>query len=128
VRAVDQIAATSGKVALRYGPLIYNIEKVDQDIARPLAGNSALTAEWRGDLLGGAVTIGGKFADGSKLLAVPNFARLNRDQGLPPEAGPISGDPSLYMGPNARQRTGPPDSERRREAPVPASIVWMRQA
>jgi DUF1680 family protein len=127
VRAVDQIAATRGKVALRYGPLIYNIEKADQDITKPLDGNSALAAEWRGDLLGGAVAIEGKFADGSTLLAVPNYARLNRDNGLPPEAGPISGDPALYMGPNARQRTGPPDSERRREAPAPASIVWMKQ-
>ena len=32
VKAVDEIEAASGKVALRYGPLIYNVEAVDQDI------------------------------------------------------------------------------------------------
>ena len=35
--ASEKIAATSGKVALRYGPLVYNIEQVDQDITGALA-------------------------------------------------------------------------------------------
>jgi DUF1680 family protein len=126
VKAVDEIEATRGQVALRYGPLIYNIEKVDQDIARPLAGNSALAAEWRAGLLGGITVIQGEFADGSKLLAIPNYARANREKDLLPEAGPISGDPSLYMGPNAKQPERPRDGERRRESPAPASIVWMK--
>ena len=91
VKAVDEIAATRGQVALRYGPLIYNIEKVDQDIARPLAGNSALAAEWRAGLLGGITVIQGEFADGSKLLAIPNYARANREKDLLPEAGPDIG-------------------------------------
>ena len=56
VKAAEQIASTRGKVALRYGPLIYNIERVDQDITKSLAANSALTTEWRGDLLGGVMT------------------------------------------------------------------------
>jgi len=125
VRAVERIAATRGKVALRYGPLIYNIETVDQDIAKPLAGSSTLTAAWRPDLLGGITVIEGQFADGSKLLAIPNYARVNREPELPFEAGPISGDPALYMGPNARQPERPSE---RREPPPPASIIWMRQA
>ena len=32
VKASDQIAATRGRVALRYGPLIYNLESVDQNL------------------------------------------------------------------------------------------------
>ena len=68
-----------GKVALKYGPLIYNIERVDQDITKPISKTAPLTAEWRPDLLGGVMVIKGKFADGSDLLAVPNYARTNRD-------------------------------------------------
>jgi DUF1680 family protein len=68
-----------GKVALKYGPLIYNIEQVDQDITKPISKTAPLTAEWRPDLLGGVMTIKGKFADGSDLLAIPNYARTNRD-------------------------------------------------
>ena len=128
VKAVEQIAATRGKVALRYGPLIYNFEKVDQDITKPLADNAALTAEWRPDFLGGTTVITGQFADGSRLLAVPNYARLNRQKDLPPEAGPTSASPALYMGPNARQPESPQDTDRRREASQPASIIWIKQA
>ena len=49
-----------GRVALRRGPLIYCVE--GQDIAAPvnrlrLPASAALTAVWRGDLLGGITTI-----------------------------------------------------------------------
>jgi len=125
ITATDRIAATKGKVALRFGPLIYNVEKVDQDIAQPLAANSELTPEWRSDLLGGVMTIKGQFADGSKLLAIPNYARVNRESDLPPEAGPVSADPSLYAGPNAQQ---PPPPGPRRAAVPPSSIIWLNQA
>ena len=73
-------------MALRYGPLIYNVEAVDEDITKALAANSPLTAQWRGDLLGGVTVISGQYADGSKLQAVPNYVRANREKGLPPEA------------------------------------------
>jgi DUF1680 family protein len=79
VRASGKIAADRGKVALRYGPLMYNIEKVDQDITKPIAPDSAFTTEWKGDLLDGVMAIKGKFADGSPLMAIPNYARTNRD-------------------------------------------------
>ena len=115
VKAVEEIAATRGKVALRYGPLIYNIEKVDQDLAKALADGAPLTAEWRADLLGGVTVITGQFADGSKLLAIPNYARINRQKDLPPEAGPISASPDLYMGPNAREPERAPAEDRRRK-------------
>ena len=54
--------ANRGRVALRYGPLVYNIERVDQDITGALDPSSPLKAEWRPDLLGGVTVITGKFA------------------------------------------------------------------
>jgi len=39
---------------------------------------TSLTTEWRGDLLGGVLTIKGKWSDGSPLLAIPHYARENR--------------------------------------------------
>lgn len=129
VTAVDKIASTRGKVALRYGPLIYNFEKADQDITKALPPSSALTPEWRGDLLGGLMAINGKFADGSKMLAIPNYARLNRDKDLPPEAGPLAADPSFYMGPTARQPEPPSVAEQaQRRARTPSSIIWIETA
>jgi DUF1680 family protein len=93
VTASPQIAATHGKAALRYGPLVYNVEAADQPrIDQALAGGP-LTAQWRSDLLGGVVAISGTWQDGSPMLAVPNYARMNRagpPTEFPPEkAGPI---------------------------------------
>ena len=78
VKANDQVAATKGRVALRYGPLIYNLESVDQNVDAILDPEAPLSTEWRPDLLGGVRVIRGQFADGKPLLAVPNYARLNR--------------------------------------------------
>ncbi|MGE5487394.1 MAG: glycoside hydrolase family 127 protein [bacterium] len=129
VKAVEQVAALRGKVALRYGPLVYNIEKTDQDITKALADTAPLTAEWRPDLLGGVTAITGTFADGSRLLAIPNYARLNRQKDLPPEAGPLSASPELYMGPNAKAPERPQGgARRRREQLPPASIIWITRA
>jgi DUF1680 family protein len=101
VSANDNVAALRGKVALRYGPMIYNIEKADQDITKVLGPDSPLTAEWKPDLLGGIVTIKGQFADGSPMLAIPNYARKNR-----------SAPPTEYP----QGRRGPADS-----------IVWIKE-
>ena len=82
VKADERIEADRGRVALRYGPLIYSIERADQDINQILNTQSALTAEWNGDLLNGVMTIKGTFADNSPMIAIPNYARDNRrDQG-----------------------------------------------
>jgi DUF1680 family protein len=79
VTADDRIAADRGRVALRYGPLIYNIEHADQpSLDIPLKSDSPLTTQWMPDLLGGVVAIKGTFADGSPMLAIPNYARCNR--------------------------------------------------
>jgi hypothetical protein len=114
VRAIDKIAALTGKVALRYGPLVYNIERVDQDITRALAPGSRLAVELRKDLLGGVPVITGTFADGSPMMAVPNFVRMNRNPPPPPRPpGPAT----------------PPAAGRPRPAPPPpSSVVWIDEA
>src|ERR1019366_3431746 len=112
IHASEKIADTRNKVALRRGPLVYNIEQVDQDINKVLSPNSPLTAEWQGDLLGGVMVIRGKFADGSAMMAIPNYARTNRDKELPLEGAlPIGTDGAV----RPAQRP-------------PTSIVWMRES
>ncbi|MBZ5622556.1 MAG: glycoside hydrolase family 127 protein [Acidobacteriia bacterium] len=87
VKADEKIESTRNKVALRYGPLVYNFEKADQEITdKALSPGSALTTEWKGDLLGGVMVIKGKFADGSPMMAIPNYARTNREPAPAPVA------------------------------------------
>ena len=78
VKASEKITGDNGLVALRYGPLIYNIENIDQDIHQSLPADAALNTEWRGEFLHGVRVITGQFAGGSPLLAIPNYARNNR--------------------------------------------------
>ena len=80
IKADDRIAATRNRVALRYGPLIYNVETADQPEIDRALGVAPLTREWRGDLLGGVMVIKGTWADGKPMLAIPNYARLNRGE------------------------------------------------
>jgi DUF1680 family protein len=82
VVADNRIKADAGCVALKYGPLVYNVETTDN---RKIDGKIAATplrAQWRPDLLGGMMVLTGKWEDGSDLLAIPNYARMNR-AGLP---------------------------------------------
>ena len=78
VKASERIAAISGRVALRRGPLVYNIESVDQNADAVLAPATRLRAAWRDDMLDGVMTITGTWHDGKPLTAIPNYARLNR--------------------------------------------------
>ena len=79
IKADSQIKADRGRVALRYGPLIYNVETADQPrIDQPLSA-APLTPVWEGDLLDGVMALKGSWADGSPLLAIPNYARNNRN-------------------------------------------------
>jgi len=57
---------------------VYSFERVDQPLDKVLKPDSALNTEWRPDLLGGVMVIEGIWADGSPLLAIPNYARENR--------------------------------------------------
>ena len=78
VVADNRIKADLGTVALKYGPLVYNVETADNsNINQPLS-NSPLATEWRPDLLDGVVVIKGKWQDGSPMVAIPNYARQNR--------------------------------------------------
>jgi hypothetical protein len=54
------------------------VEAIDNHDIERKVGDAPLRAEWRPDLLGGVVVVKGKWADGSELLAVPNYARMNR--------------------------------------------------
>jgi DUF1680 family protein len=78
VRADERITATTNRVALRYGPLIYNIESIDQNIDSALDPAAPLTLRWRPDLLEGVMAIESTFTDGKPMTAIPNYARLNR--------------------------------------------------
>jgi uncharacterized protein len=74
----QRIRATNGRVALRYGPLVYSIESVDQSLDSVLLKNARLATEWKPDLLGGVMVIRGTFQDGEQMKAIPHYARLNR--------------------------------------------------
>ena len=78
VKADEHIAADRGRIALRYGPLIYNVETVDQPDLNLTPDLGSLKTEWRGDLLGGVISIKCIWSIGSSLLAFPNYARENR--------------------------------------------------
>jgi uncharacterized protein len=77
--ADKRITADTGRVALRYGPLIYNVETADGFTNNSaLDMTSPLAVEWKPDMLEGIMAITGKYSDGRNLLAIPNYARLNR--------------------------------------------------
>ncbi|MCU0362562.1 MAG: glycoside hydrolase family 127 protein [Bacteroidales bacterium] len=79
ITADPRIEADRGRIALRYGPLIYNVERADQPDIDKYIGQGPLAAEWRPDLLNGVMTIKGQWSDGTPLLAIPNYARSNRN-------------------------------------------------
>lgn len=83
VTADPRIAADVGRVALQYGPLIYNFESADlppgknlDDLTMDMSAH--LNIKWDSRLLGGVMVIRGTFADGTPLQAIPNYARMNR--------------------------------------------------
>ncbi len=78
VRADARIKDDTGTLALKFGPLVYNVEAWDnQDIDLELSSDQ-LATEWKPDLLGGVRVITGKWKDGSPMQAVPNYTRMNR--------------------------------------------------
>ena len=83
IKAIDKVNATRGRVALQYGPMIYCAEKADQELDKVLSPDSALTTEWKPDLLSGILVIKGTWADGSPLTAVPYWIRDNRNAAEP---------------------------------------------
>jgi uncharacterized protein len=115
VTASDKIDADKGRVALRYGPLLYNVETADQQNINQPIGPTPLSLEWKGDFLHGVMAIKGTWADGSPLLAIPNYARMNR---TPTTATPESAQVVQPTKPNE-----PPQYIDR----GPTSIVWIKK-
>lgn len=98
LKADPRIKADANLVALQYGPLVYNVETADQhSLDQPLSAEP-LKAEWRPDLLGGVMVITGKWQDGTPMLAIPNYARMNRVQHDRPA---VAGDASVNYAPGA---------------------------
>ena len=131
ISADENIKADSGLVALRYGPLIYNAERADQPRLNQPLGAAPLKMHWRGDLLDGVMVVEGKWADGSAMLAIPNYARMNRivqDPG--DEIG--GGNSSIVYAPGATvssstaTNVAKPKPPRRTSRNGPESIVWMK--
>ena len=87
ITADPRIAATKDQVALRYGTLIYNFEEVDNGdrINEGKLGAAPLKAEWAPDFFNGMVLIKGTWADGTPMQAIPNFARMNRNEPRDPQ-------------------------------------------
>ncbi len=104
--ADQRVRADNGMVCLRYGPLIYSFESVDNGpLSKVLAGNSPLSAQYVpdffkafGDAPEGTTVIKGTFADGSALVAIPYYARLNRTPGQTPAASPAPAGPGRGRG------------------------------
>ncbi len=126
IKANSRVKADQERVALRYGPLVYSVERADQrSIDQPL-GAAPLKAIWHPELLGGVMTLEGKWADGTPMRAIPNYARMNRvGQGAPEEAG----DPSVNYAPGSTTGvTAKPRSGNRPRPPFSGvqSLVWIR--
>jgi hypothetical protein len=97
VRADERIQADVDLIALRYGPMVYNVENADNGRIDRKLSEAPLRTEWRPDLLGGIMVIKGEWQDGSPMIAIPNFARMNR-VGPPPEY-PSDRDPERWKRP-----------------------------
>lgn len=78
VKCDSRVKANIGRVAIKRGPIIYNFESVDQNLEKILKPDTNLTQEFRKDLLDGIVVVKGVWDDGTALLGIPNYARLNR--------------------------------------------------
>lgn len=122
IKADPRIGADVNLVALQYGPFVYNVETADQHNLDLALSDEPLKPEWRPDLLGGVIVITGKWKDGSPMLAIPNYARMNRvEHELPETAGdsPTNNTPGATnnnknSSAQFQGATTPPNSEVRR--------------
>lgn len=64
------------------------------------------------DMLGGVTVVKGKFTDSTPMLAIPNYAHMNRE--------PVPGNPAAAG--------AFPDPRNRRSVPPPVSSVWIKEA
>jgi len=78
VTADEKIEADRGRMALRYGPLLFSVEKADNKNIDLSVGTTPFTLNWLPSLFNGTMTIQGTWSDGSPLVAIPYFLRTNR--------------------------------------------------
>jgi DUF1680 family protein len=116
IAADERVEADRGRVALRYGPLIYNVESSDgQDINKSI-GSTPLSLKWHSDFLNGVMTINGTWSDGTPLTAIPNYARLNRLQPTPlPQATTMT------------QPTRPNEPPQAVSGKEPVTLIWIKK-
>lgn len=115
-KADPRIEANIGRTAIRFGPLIYNVETADgQDINKAIDASKPLATEWRDNFLRGMLIIKGQWEDGSPLIAIPNYARTNRLDGKVPAATTTT---------LPTEANEPP--QRIQNRPV-ASAVWIKE-
>jgi hypothetical protein len=130
LKADERIKANDGMVAFRYGALVYNVETADQPDINKALGAAPLKAEWRSDLLGGVVAINGKWQDGSPMLAVPNYARMNRldwpTLEFPEDAASINYAPGATAGSAPATTVGNTAGNRAFRRPPTVSQVWIK--
>ena len=114
VVADPRIKADTGLVALKCGPLVYNVEMADNRNIDPNLAPAPLECSGGPQLLGGVMVITGQWQDGSRLLAIPNYARMNR-------AGP----PRAYPGEPDADSGGAPPADKKHMKPSVESKVWI---
>ena len=127
VKADSRIKADVDMIALKYGPLVYNVETADQHNIEQALGDAPLKMEWRPDLLGGVMAMSGKWQDGTPMLAVPNYARMNR---VEPPKEQTAGDPTVNYAPGSTASAGTPPAAasnlRRIRSRTVQSKVWIK--
>jgi DUF1680 family protein len=139
IKSDEKIVTNKGLVALRYGPLIYNVERADQPDINLAISSKPLTTEWRGDLLEGVKVIKGTWADGSPLTAIPNYARNNRlGQEAPRNEtsdASVTYAPGSIETPSATTNAAPATARRTEGGGRPrgggggaSSMVWIKDA
>ena len=122
ITADPRIKADAEMVALKYGPLVYNVEAVDnKNIERKIA-DAPLRVHWRPDLLGGVMVITGKWSDGSELVAIPNYARMNRVG--PPHPYP-SEEEAEFAASSSSASGGASSTVPDQQVPAVRSKVWV---
>jgi uncharacterized protein len=132
VTADANVKADQDRVALRYGPLIYNVERADQkDLSQSLS-SAPIKATWDPYLLDGVMVLDGSWADGKPMVAIPNFARMNRTGDAPREVA--TGDPSVNYAPGSMFSTSTTTNSattqtprRRRGSGQVESMIWIKQ-
>ncbi len=83
IHTIEKIDDKKGKIALQRGPIVYVVEKKDVENQDPtqinLKKNSVLKTSFAKDLVGGIWTITGQLENGKSFIAVPFYARMNRE-------------------------------------------------